>query len=290
MRFRPSTIVPSEFEHLDSYDLGNGSDIPSFNLGYVSRFMEQDTADNYKGDLGRCCVCGTHFRYGEIWRHKPSGIKICIGHQCAHKYGLMAITPEYNQRHAAWIRKLERLKERRVIRSEIKKFLISNPDISDHLRGDHRITRDLRAKLIHWGALSPKQIQLAANIKRQEKEQHQADVDLGPSMPAITDRHEMTGVIMTMKWVAGYSTDDIPKMLVRVDGPDGWYKVWGTIPDKLCDDLMKLRDMDAEEAEGLMEIVRRLHPRIKFTATVVESGKDDPTFAFFKRPSKSEVL
>jgi hypothetical protein len=290
MRFSPSTIIPSEFTYVNSYDLGGADsrEDPPFNVGPCSAVLRRGpVVDNHEG-LGKCDVCGTHFRYGEVWQHVPSSLLMTIGHICAGKYGLFADDIEYDHLRGIAIRKHKRLLERRKIRAKLHVFLRDKPNLGAALRGDHAITRDLRAKLIHWGSLSPAQVELAYKLRAQVIAAAVADSAL---VDVIEGRYEMTGTMVSIKWQEAvyYRGIDTAKMLVLVDAEGGQYKVWGTMPEHLVDLTMELRDRDAEECEGLKEIVRRAHPRIRFTATV-RGTDDDPSFGFFKRPTKASLI
>ena len=289
MRFTPQSIVPTEFEYLDSYDLGNAEDKP-LNTGACSRLLEEQPVENFEA-MSKCCVCGTTFRHGDVWLHKPSGVRIVIGHRCAERYGLMASRGEYRNMRASIIKKREYAAERRRVRAEMKKFLREHTGpLVDHLRFDHPTVRRIRAVFIRWGSLSGPQLRLVEKIICETKAHRKAEVGLGPSIPVVEGRHEMTGTILALKykntnpWPGGNST--VLKMLVRVDG---WYKVWGTCPDALADALWELVQKDESFEGGTLDWVRQHPVRVRFTATVMESD-DDTSFGWFKRPVKAEVL
>lgn len=84
-----------------------------------------------------------------------------------------------------------------------------------------------------------------------------ADVPVG--------RVEVSGVVLTIKWVDGMYRDT-QKMLVKADSG---FKVWGTVPTSI---------MEADKGD-----------RVTFTATV-EPSKDDPKFGFYKRPAKAVIV
>lgn len=82
--------------------------------------------------------------------------------------------------------------------------------------------------------------------------------------PVVEGRHEIQGAVLTVKVQESQFGSSL-KMLVEVDG----YKVWGTVPADLY-------GVDRGD-------------RVAFTATV-EASDDDPSFGFFKRPSKARRL
>lgn len=283
MRFTPHTIVPSEFEYLDSYDLGNAEDKP-FNIGNATRLVEESPVENFEC-LSKCCVCGTPFRYGDVWRHLPSGVRIVIGHRCAAKYGLMASRGQYKHMRAAEVRKRERRDERRRVRIDMKKFLRMHRELPQQLRFDHPFVKKIRATLIRWGTLSVPQMQAVTKVIRDTETHRKADVDLGPPVPVKVGRYEIYGTIVSLKFKEN-EFGPVLKMLVRVVG---WYKVWGTCPDALSDAIWAQSQRDKHFEGGIIEWVR-MHPvRVRFTATVTQSD-DDESFGFFKRPTKAEVL
>lgn len=290
MKFTKSDIIPSEFTDLEFYDLGGNQpgDLP-FNITAASKAIEVKPADNFR-DLGTCCICGTHFRYGEVWVHEPSDTRITVGHVCARRYGLMASNPEYDRLHAQHIRKIERKKERMRVRSEIRTTLTEHPELGRHLKADHYIVRDLRAKLIRWGNLSEKQIALAGKIARELDERAEAEAEKNyVAVPETDKRIPVEGVVLGIKWVDGYTYDQmIPKMIVEVETDGGAYKLYGTMPEVLQDEIMKLADATARE-DGLRGAVRQVKPRVRFTCRVERSTRDEH-FGFFKRPTKAEVV
>jgi len=292
MRFKPSTIIPSDFEYLDSYDMGGNDigDIP-FNISECGRLMDVSPVENFT-DLGKCCVCGTVHRYGEVWTHMPTDLRICIGHICANKYGLYAADAEYAALRGAHIRKIERIKERRRVRSEMRAHLTLNPGLAQALRGSHHILKDLRAKMIRWGNLSEKQVALALKLEQQVIEDALAD---GPdkNVPVIDGRTTVTAEIVGIKWVPGfgYSAVEVCKMVCKVRAEDGTYTLYGTMPEALQSAIMELRDVNTTdgEYEDLKAIIRRIKPTVRFDCRIKVS-ENDPSFGIINRPTKAEVL
>ena len=294
MRFSPSTIIPSDFSHYDMYDLGGmGEGEFPFNTGPCQKYMDEGAGpvENHDG-LGKCDVCGSHHRYGEVWVHNPSDLRLCVGHVCAAKYGLFASNPEYKNKHAAHIRKVEQIKKRRRVRAEMKEFLQDHRDLGSYLRADHHIVRDLRAKLICWGSISDKQIALARKISKEIAQRAAVEAEKNyVAVPETDKRIEITGRVLGVKFVEGfgYNSCDITKMIVEVEADGGVYKLYGTMPRVIEDQIVELRDEDAEDWESLKDIIARVKPRVSFVAKVERSDKDEH-FGFFKRPTKAEVI
>lgn len=291
MRFTPSNIIPSDFEHFDMYDLGGmGEGEFPFNTAPCREFVSVNPVENHDG-LGKCDVCGSIHRYGEVWRHVPTDLRICVGHICAHKYGLFASNPDYDRKHAAWIKKVERIKQRRKVRAEMKTFLTSNPELGRNLKADHYIVRDLRSKFIRWGNLSPKQVELAAKIAGEETKRAEVEAAKNYVAVPVTDKRvQVEGKVLGIKFVDGFAYNtEIIKMIVEVETDDGVYKLYGTMPGALVDAILEMRDENAAEYEGLRQIVNRVHPKVRFTCRI-ERSSDDEFFGFYKRPTKSEVV
>jgi hypothetical protein len=291
MRFSPSTIIPSEFRYFDSYDLGGNQpgEIP-FNTAACSRFIEARPVENYVA-LGKCCVCGTQFRYGEAWEHEPTGLRISIGHVCAEKYGLMADDAEYRGKRAKAIAAAQRKQKLYEIGHEVIMFIMLHPEIRVWLSLDHHITRDLKANLYRWGSLTTKQVAL---LKKLYDDAQIERVEFRPvAIPStiLGGRVRIEGTVVGIKWVEGYGyhAADVIKMIVRVEHAGGAYKVYGTMPEVLSSAIMELRNTDADEYEDLRQIVRRTQPVVAFTAKF-EVSRDDAAFGFFKRPTKAELL
>lgn len=285
MRFNQNTIVPSEFRYHDSYDMGGSSplEVP-FNIGACETFILQKPVDNFE-HMDKCCICGTHFRYGEAWEHTPTGERMSIGHICASKYGLMADDAEYQGLRAKAIRKAKREIERKAKLADVIWFLNQHHETRVHLSLDNDIVRDMKAKLEQWGSLTEKQLDF---LKRLYDEAQVEQKELPPvPMPEFEKRATIEGEILGVKWVEGYGyhAADIAKMIVRVEHGDGAYKVYGTMPDSVSWELNNL----IEGNEGLRGLIRRIHPRVRFTAAF-EVSRDDKTFGFFKRPTKAELL
>lgn len=283
MRFSPSTIVPSEFRYFDSYDLGGNQpgDIP-FNVVVCARFIEAKPVENYIS-LGKCCVCGTQFRYGEAWEHEPTGLRITIGHVCAEKYGLMADDHKYQGLRDMAIRAAQRKQERNARLQEMIMFLLMFPEVRVYLSLDHPIVKDMKAKLERWGSLTTKQV---AFLKRLYDEA-QVRVEFPPMpIPAsvLKGRCRIEGTVVGIKWVEGYYGADVCKMIVRVEVGGGAYKVYGTMPEGLSSAISELYNY-----EGLRQIIRRTQPRVEFTAKF-EASRDDAAFGFFKRPTRAALL
>jgi hypothetical protein len=162
MKFTKTDIIPTEFALVARYDLGNKKSDP-FNVTVAAMLMDSHPVENFV-DLGKCCVCGTRFRHGEVWRHTPSGVYLCLGQSCAHKYGLVQADDHYALDHSAHLVKMELRNKRREIRAEMKEFLRPRAEVRKAMYLDDNIARSLRASLIRWGHLTDKQVTLAEQL------------------------------------------------------------------------------------------------------------------------------
>ena len=133
------------------------------------------------------------------------------------------------------------------------------------------ILGDMGHKVIRYGDLSPKQVDFArkmlgwlteADERLAVREAEQAaKVERGATVTA--GRQVIEGEVTTTKWV---DNDFGGSLKMRVVNGDLAY--WGSVPSSI------------EVEKGT---------RVRFTATV-EPSNDDPSFGFFKRPAKAEVL
>lgn len=109
-----------------------------------------------------------------------------------------------------------------------------------------------------------------AIVRKQEYETRQkaaAELDAkAPPVPITDERLQITGTVLTTKWIEGPYHDTL-KMLIRTDVG---YKLWGSVPSNL--------DNKVERGNN-----------ITFMAKIVRSD-DDEKFGFFKRPTKAQLI
>jgi hypothetical protein len=101
-------------------------------------------------------------------------------------------------------------------------------------------------------------------LERMAEREAQAAQEEAEARPVPTGRIVVEGEVLTTKWQDS-SFGGTLKMLVKGEG----WKVWGSVPSGL-------RGLEKGD-------------KVRFTATV-EASEDDPSFGFFKRPTKAEVL
>lgn len=143
-------------------------------------------------------------------------------------------------------------------------FLAANDGLREALATKHDICRDLSAKLLRFGSLSPAQIALAHKLAAQAVAPKPIQI-----MPP-TGRVEITGKVIKVKETEGFRGADAWKMIVAVEGQGGEFRLYGSVPASLLEDDGALRGR-----------------RVAFTATVQPK---EPGFGFFSRPTQARLL
>jgi hypothetical protein len=262
---RPGAIIPAHYEYVRSYHGATSFDgwpVPSWGvnceLDYRREVKGADGSTSFiNGEhapdglccivamnrLGRwadngrdtgtfcCTVCGTHYVYGDVWRHVPTGDLIHIGHDCADKYTLLAdrsaFELELGRAKAAAAVACERAR-----RSEARDaFLAAHPGLADALELDHRILHDLKDKLVRYLSLSDKQVALAFKLAEEVRHPKPAEVTVpAPEGSGVTVR----GTVLSVKEYESFYGDGMAlKVTVKVATPDGYWLAWGTLPRSL---------------------------------------------------------
>lgn len=281
---RPSEIIPTNYEFVDSYQL-----FISFGTLDCQDGMEgfEDTDVLHQdgpwfngephGDPLKCDVCGTNHRAGGVFFHQPSGEFIKMGRDCADKYHLIANWRKLDgqKKNSADMRAKVRL--RLKAKAELRKFVAATPaDVLAALRGDHYITKDIRGKVIRFARLgkdvrplSEKQQALVLKLAAQmEKRDEEAKV----AAPISDKRQQIEGVIVSVK----LNEWDNLRMTIKVTTDAGVWLANGTCPSGLGSGL-ELGD------SGLRGCT------VRFMAKMDRAGSDEH-FAFFSRPTKAELV
>lgn len=313
-----ANIVPMDYEYVLWYDVG-GANEPSLNVNCERPFFDMATLKVIPGyphrDDGRCClfglrqiakvkfvgvhggggqcdVCGANFRYGDVWRHKPTEGHIHVGHECADKYSMIA-----NRKDLKAYRKAVH-EARSIAVKEQKRATARDEFIKEHdlvkafeLRSFEPpkepgfnpawILHDMYSKLHQYGSLSEKQIVFARKL---------ADQILNPPSPKPEEKHvpapvgrvAVKGKVVSVKH---YDGDYGPstKMTVKVETPDGSWLVWTTVPAAITETFLA-NPHGAED--GIAPWLKG--KEVEFTATLTRGN--DEHFAFGKRPSKARVV
>ena len=297
---RKGAIIPGEYSHVLSYNLAtimDGWPIPSFgvNCELDGRVTTKNDDGSFKvingkhsedgtccvvgmraagikfseyGSAGKCTACGSHFVYGEVWKHEPTGEHVHLGHICGAKYGLMvdrsAFELEAGRRARAVATQLE--KERKA--EERVEFLADHPGLEEALETDHHIVADIKSRFIQWCNLSDAQIALVMKLHKEDKERSEAPQESHCAAPE--GKQVFQGVVVSKRAQHTQWGCSI-KLTVKVTTPEGVYLVWGTCPAALL--YSNSEDPGAEQGDT-----------VELKATLTRSDRDEH-FAFMKRPS-----
>lgn len=291
---RPGAIIPGEYSPVMSYALpssSGGGRVPGWRVNCITdnsyvddagvthlghhaegdlccivRMMERGHKFAAQGSIGKCSVCGAAYKYGDVWRHDPTGEHIHVGHDCADKYEMLMDRSAFElemgrRRHAAGI-VLEKARKN----EQRTAFLSKRPGLAEALELDHRITRDIKARFMQWCELSDKQV---AFVLKLHNEANQPKVEEKHVKAPTGKRIQFKGTIMSRKSVEtayGMTT----KIVVKVETDQGSWLAYGTAPEAL-------RDVVRESNREWRGII------VELRATL-ESSKDEH-FVFMKRPT-----
>jgi hypothetical protein len=290
---RPGAIVPQDYEFVLWYDCGSGEE-PSYGVNCMKPVFDWATLQAIPGatahshdccilglreqgekfaetgrdhGTGKCTVCGAWFRFGQVWRHLPTGDLIHLGHDCADKYSLVANRMSRNE----WARYQEALGKKRTQAAKEHqratardKFIKANGlEEAFEVRNQHEILVDMFGRLHQWGSLSEKQVAFAKKLTAEIKNPTPKVEEIKVSAPS--GRVTFTGTIVSAKWYDNAYGGNV-KITVKVATPDGIWLAWGTLPSAVTDSCDSLRGR-------------------KITLTGTLTAGNEPHFAFFKRPT-----
>jgi len=211
-----------------------------------------------------CDHCGAWFKYGQAYRHNPTGKLIVIGSTCAEK----RFEQDWGKADVdAYKARLAKLRGQCRIKNAVAAILEMNDGLADALETDHYIVENISHKFYSYGKISDKQIELVYKLTKQVAEENARPEEPKPEAPVTEGRQDLTGTVLCTKVQDSHYGSTI-KMLVKL--PDH-NKVWGTLPTSI-----ECLDHDLNGCT------------IAFTGTV-ERSQDDDHFGFFKRPSKARV-
>lgn len=268
-RHAPSRIVPTEYEFVIAFWMPRGiflASTPDLNLFRAREIYNAGPRADIHPSLFNCDVCGSSYDMGELWRHRPTGELITLGHQCAMKYGLVFDAREFHRQRYELLRQAQlagkAVLRRRETWAKIRECLSANPGLGKLLKQNLRIVKDIRGRFITYGNVSPAQIALLSKLKAQETEKETTLVEVP------TGRQTVEGIVLSTKDVEGYY-GAVFKMLVEVTTDEGTFRVFGTVPDSLLGN----------------EVLRGT--RVRFSAKLEPKERG---FGFFSRPTKAERL
>jgi hypothetical protein len=309
---RPTALVPEDYDHILTFARIPSSAYPFVGIvtpdmvaAVEAEYHEAEAHSVYMaegvgihGAAFACDACGARYNYGSLFRHKPTGEVISMGHDCADNFNM-----GYPVAQAQSIRKG---RERALIisrkRSARFRGLLGwarkqSPELLAALKADHYITKDIRQKLIQYAEsprLSPKQeallLKLAADTAKREERKKEQDAEPKVPVPVTDERIRVEGTVVSFKW------DDFGggKVTVKVETPDGSYLLWGTCPSAIVDQLEEEQNTYPFQTEEGVPIHRPTTKSLicgrtlSFTAKV-KPGNRDPHFGFFSRPTKPQL-
>lgn len=299
---RPGAIIPAEYKYLLSYSLPTtdaGRPVPGFRVncelvrgingqhgqhgtGPCCVLRAQDTRKaGLFGAPGKCGVCGACFIYGDIWIHEPTGDLVHLGHDCAHKYELLADRSEYELARGRVIAAAAREVQKQANAEEREAFLADHPGLAEDLalgdaESEHRgraTIGDIVRRFVERRSLSDKQIalvrKLAEEIRNPPAPRAEDELCAAPS-----GRVEFEGEVVSIRLDEGDWGDSF-KMLVKVRTNAGVWKAWGTVPAAIV-------DAGAAINRSLRDALVGRRVRIRATLAPRDLG-----FAIMKRPSGS---
>ncbi len=292
---RPSAIVPADYEAVRDYHISStlsGYPIPSFGIDCEMAFVSSITrervvgkhgtgdrcciarlrAAGYKfadvGGIGRCSICGACFVYGEVFRHKPTGELVHMGHECAAKYQIMADRSESDMALGRAKAQMAREIQTKVNAEERAAFLAGHAGLAEALETKHRIVEAIAEKFRTYRNLTDKQIalvfKLAAEAKMPAKPEEK-------NIPAPVGKETFRGKVVSIKCRPDpYAPwKQVSKATIKVTTDDGVWLAWGSVPS-LKDDFVHVGD------------------ELEIKATL-QAGRD-AHFVFMKRPRATLIV
>ena len=216
----------------------------------------------------QCDHCGAHFKYGCVIEHLPTGGLLTVGGTCAinrfeltqaefdvmklKKYRAAALA-----RRTHWLRLMAWGRANR----ECLRVLIRDKK--------HHFIESLRYSLLDNHELTENQISAALRVgmRNADYAAQRAKEAAARALVVAGKRIQICGTVVSTKTVDGYY-GSVLKMLVR---DARGFLVYGTVPQSIL-----ISFLDAHIVGG----------DVQFAADI-EASKDDPTFGFFRRPTKA---
>ena len=216
----------------------------------------------------KCCHCGAAHKYGAIFQHTPTGELVTVGWTCvANTWSEYADAAEYHHGRMQKRSATQRRKQK-MFSAFTKMCDETDPKLSEAFQNsEHRIIKDIFARGIKWGGISPAQVSYVLSLRDAELNPKVA-AEKPTSGPAPTGRTTVSGTITSIKWKDSIYGGAY-KMTVKL--PNG-SRVWGTTPKAL---LSKSLPEDLVNVE------------VEFSGTF-EQSSNDKSFGFFKRPTNAE--
>lgn len=284
---RPSAIIPDEYEYVAQEVMRLDSPGDCWILLEERKRIEahiRRTGGSYSGHAhgGNCMVCGNATAiYTVLFYHAKTNTYVRTGQDCAIKMGMGGSEADFSAFRAGIKDHLAAVAGKKKAAALLAQWGIFEA-VQAALAGDQnlfeeRTITDLHSKLVTYGYLTEKQqaflLKLLEQIPTRAVRQQERDAERAAAEPAPTGRAVITGVVLKTKAYENVQAPWLTGPLKMTVKDDRGFIVWGTVP-------LNIEDYDNQSIKGR---------RISFRATIVPS-KDDPKFAFFKRPANCKLL
>lgn len=232
----------------------------------------------------QCQHCGAHLRYAALLKHQVSQEMLWVGETCLdNRFSGMTKAQFDHLRKTAML-----AREAAEKLAAFNQFLVDHPElvpatytynlVFDVEQGEFAhekfgtgwatsVIADILSKLRQYGSISEKQIALIVRLEAEIEEKISNYIPPVPNGPAPRGKQTIEGEFVSSKAVEGYMGNTAYKMIVKLDNGS---RVYGTIP-------MSLSDVNKGD-------------RVQFTATFEAPRDGAEDFAFFKRPTKAEII
>lgn len=275
-KHRESIVNPGEYTHVAEFYQGPSEEMQeafASENAYLDQLVGGDWSKIEFHRNGGCAHCGSHFNYGSVFSHEVHGF-VALGHTCAGERFSVDSNIALRSKLAR-----KRGDAKRKNAKAAAKFLESlSSELLKAFETDHYIVKDILRKGKKYGSISERQGELVLKIAREEAEKAAAKVEAPVveeekmvPVPESDERVTVVGeVLMTRYEESNFSYyGGSLKMLLKVNTPDGFFKLWGTCPAAVD-----------EAVKG---------DKIQFVARLVRSDRDE-SFGFYKNPRKAVIV
>jgi hypothetical protein len=274
----PTNLVPEDYEYLFAWDNQQPGCLLGIAQSEAWREWHANGPATPDANSSQCTHCGAHLRYVALLRYIPTGQYLYVGETCLDNRFERSSADFHTLRKAA---QLDREKQRLLTAWNDYKAENAHVDWDLLATSENGFIKNVLAKGRQYGNLSDKQRD--AIVKAYDRDVNrvinEAAWALIPTVPVPTGKGlTITGKLVSRKWK---ETDfgSVEKCLVVVTTPEGEYKVWGSIPAALYGTTEGL------EVTGAVEV----GDTVTFRASV-EASSDDPSFGFYKRPTRASIV
>jgi len=288
----PTNLITEDYEFVGCGNYATGG-IDAYTEPTIRLAIEDGWHFGENHSAGDCYHCGARLTYYAVLRHLPTHTLVRVGETCLGNRFELATAEFHRLRKRA---QLDRQAQR--VKSERLRWFAVNPDREDAFTfaseqvaaghfGSDGFYHGFVSKVNRYGSTTDKYVQaIMRAMAREERIRWEREMAraMEPAPTAVVEgRIEITGKVLAAK----LHENDFGSRFVMTVLDDRGFKVWGTIPASLTNDLI---GFDYYDANGMYQRHEpRRDARVRFTAMVERSERDE-TFGFFKRPSKAEIL